>query len=924
MTPPEHSGGADWARVADLFERALDLPASAREAWVESEAAGDAALLREVRGLLAAHDRSGLLDGPVPLPPSPEALREQLAETLADRYAIGETLGEGGMAVVFLAREIKHDRPVVIKALRPEVATWLGADRFLSEIQIAARLSHPHILALIDSGDADGVLYYVMPYVGGETLRSRLEDGPLGIDEARTVLRDLADALAHAHRHLIVHRDLKPENVLVVGGHAFLMDFGVAKLRPSTGEGGRTAEGLLIGTPAYMSPEQAAGARVDARTDVFAWGLLAREALLGRLSRDASLSAERPDVPLDLVHLIETATRDDAGARPADGAALLEALDATSTAGGGVEREPRRWRSLWPLGLVGAVGVIAAVLLTRPSAPLLDDTPGPVAVSVFRNETGDSSLTTWGRMAGDWITQGLQETGRIKVVPWPMALQALDGAVDPGQTLGAASVVEALRVGTGAGTVVTGAYYAVGADLRFQVELIDAASGTMLGALPSVDAPRDSIEHAMQLLRERVMGALAVQADDRLVGAVGPNSRPPTYEAYRLFERGISLYNQLDYRAATTSLLDAWRADTTFLAALVHAARAMLNSAPPERTDSLVRAIRGRQARLTRYLDLEVEYLEGLLSSDIQKAVSAARQAAELAPASRASYHVANSALAANQAAEAVAALRRLDPNGGAVRGWSPYWFALSHGYHMLGEFDQELQVARETRRRHPESRAAWVHLTRALATEGRTAEVDSLLDAAATLPPDTYWSQGAMMVIAGEELDAHGHGEQAGVYYERAERWLANQLTRDPSHRAHRYWLGSSYYDRGRWSEAEPYFESLVEDYPADQTFRGLWALAAAHRGDRATAWARLGAAPQFERGGYTANRARVAAVSGDPEQAIALWSEALAEGVSGLVWLHASARRDLVSLAADPRFARLGLAIPTGRQSRGSGGVG
>ncbi|MEZ4585111.1 MAG: protein kinase [Gemmatimonadales bacterium] len=637
MTPPEGSGGADWARVAELFERALDLPAGERAAWVESAAAGDRALLEEVRGLLAAHDRSGLLDGPAPLPPGPEALREQLTETLADRYAIGETLGEGGMAVVFLAREIKHDRAVVIKALRPEVATWLGADRFLSEIQIAARLSHPHILALIDSGDADGVLYYVMPYVGGETLRGRLEDGPLGVDEARTVLRDLADALAHAHRNQIVHRDLKPENVLVVGGHAFLMDFGVAKLRPATGEGGRTAEGLLIGTPAYMSPEQAAGARVDSRADVFAWGLLAREALLGRLSRDASLSAERPDVPLDLVHLIETATREDVAARPADGAAILAALEATTTSvGAPAEREPGRWRRLWPLGLVGVVGAIATVLLTRPSGPLLDDTPGPVAVSVFRNETGDSTLTTFGRMAGDWITQGLQETGRIKVVPWPMALQALDGAVDSGQTLGAASVVEALRAGTGAGTVVTGAYYAVGQDLRFQVELIDAASGTMLGALPAVDAPRDSIERAMQLLRQRVMGALAVQADDRLAGTVGPNTRPPTYEAYRLFERGISLYNQLDYRAATSSLLEAWNADTTFLPSLVHAARAMLNSAPPARTDSLVRAIRGRQARLTA-ISISRWSTSRVCSSDIQKALSAARQAAELArPAGRA------------------------------------------------------------------------------------------------------------------------------------------------------------------------------------------------------------------------------------------------------------------------------------------------
>src|SRR5690606_9142033 len=150
----------------------------------------------------------------------------------------------------------------------------IGPHRFADEVRIAARLSHPHILALIDSGEADGIRYYVMPYVGGITLRERLErDGALPLASAITLLRDVADALAHAHEAGVIHRDLKPENVLCVGDHAFLLDFGVAK-RHGTSPGSTTDPGLAIGTPGYMAPEQAAGAEVDHRADIHVWGLL--------------------------------------------------------------------------------------------------------------------------------------------------------------------------------------------------------------------------------------------------------------------------------------------------------------------------------------------------------------------------------------------------------------------------------------------------------------------------------------------------------------------------------------------------------------------------------------------------------------------------------------------------------------------------
>ncbi|MDQ2669549.1 MAG: serine/threonine protein kinase, partial [Gemmatimonadota bacterium] len=273
--------GSRTTRLFEVFEAALDLSPDERGPWLTHECAGDAALRREVDAMLDAHERAGLLDRPIT---PPGALLERLRTVLADRYEIERELGRGGMATVFVAREQKHGRTVVLKVLNPEIAAAYGAERFLREVHIAAQLAHPHILGLLDSGEAGGLLYYVMPYLAGETLRARLErEGLLDLHEALGLLTDIAEALAHAHAAGVVHRDLKPENVLCVGEHAYLMDFGIARV-VLPGAGRLTAEGASVGTPAYMAPEQLMGkAPVDARADVYAWGLIAWEMLVGRL-----------------------------------------------------------------------------------------------------------------------------------------------------------------------------------------------------------------------------------------------------------------------------------------------------------------------------------------------------------------------------------------------------------------------------------------------------------------------------------------------------------------------------------------------------------------------------------------------------------------------------------------------------------------
>jgi serine/threonine-protein kinase len=221
-----------------------------------------------------------------------DASLDRLTRALADRYAIEREIGRGGMATVYLAADLRHNREVAVKVMNPELAAAVGPDRFLREIEIAAKLAHPHILPVYDSGEADGFLYFVMPFVEGESLRDRLDrERQLPIDDAIQLTREVADALAFAHERGVIHRDVKPANILLEAGHAVLADFGVAKAVGEAGEERITQTGVSPGTPAYMSPEQALGEQqLDGRSDQYGLGCVLYEMLSG----DAPYIASTP------------------------------------------------------------------------------------------------------------------------------------------------------------------------------------------------------------------------------------------------------------------------------------------------------------------------------------------------------------------------------------------------------------------------------------------------------------------------------------------------------------------------------------------------------------------------------------------------------------------------------------------------------
>lgn len=254
---------------------------------------------------------------------------DHLTAALADRYAIERQLGAGGMAIVYLAEDLKHHRRVALKVLRPELAASIGRERFFREIAIAASLTHPNILSLHDSGEVAETFYYVMPFVEGESLRDRLtREHQLPLEDALQITREVAEALGYAHSHGLIHRDIKPENVLFQAGHAVVSDFGIARAVSAANGTTLTETGLAVGTPAYMSPEQASGAReVDARSDIYALGCVLYEMLSGETPYTGptpqAILAKKLSEPLPRVSVIR-----DAVSPPLE-AALAKALART-------------------------------------------------------------------------------------------------------------------------------------------------------------------------------------------------------------------------------------------------------------------------------------------------------------------------------------------------------------------------------------------------------------------------------------------------------------------------------------------------------------------------------------------------------------------------------------------------------------------
>jgi eukaryotic-like serine/threonine-protein kinase len=468
-------------------------------------------------------------------------LASRVATALADRYRIEGELGRGGTATVFLAHDLRHGRRVAVKVLYPELAASLGPDRFLREVQIAASLTHPHILPLYDSGEADGFLYYVMPYVEGETLRHRLRrEIQMPVDEALRIAREVAEALGYAHQQGIVHRDIKPENILLERDRAVVADFGVARAIETAASERLTETGLAVGTAVYMSPEQAGGTgRVDGRSDIYSLGCVLFEMLAGEppfgggtpqaviakhmQAPVPDLRVVRSTVSATLQRVVTTALAKVPADRFATAEELAAALDAAAFTRDSLPRPRRSIAAGLTVGIVAA----AAFLLQwtgenradgRKGTPVSDAGRPRIAVPYFEDLSPDSSL----RSLADGITEELiyQLSGvnAFRVIS-RSGVQAYRGRRVP---------LDSMVATLGVNTVVEGSVQRWGSRLRVRVQLLDARSGTYVDSLsvtrPLADSDTIDTGVAQELaagLRRR-MGREA-----RLRGfAIGRESQP--------------------------------------------------------------------------------------------------------------------------------------------------------------------------------------------------------------------------------------------------------------------------------------------------------------------------------------------------------------------------------------------------------------
>jgi serine/threonine protein kinase/tetratricopeptide (TPR) repeat protein len=513
-----------------------------------------------------------------------------LAEALRDHYALERELGRGGMATVYLAHDVHHDRPVALKVLHPELAAALGPERFLREIRTTARLQHPHILPVHDSGEAAGLLWYTMPYVEGESLRERLRrEAQLPLEEAIGIAREVGLALDYAHRHGVVHRDIKPENILLSDGQALVADFGVAHALELGTERRLTETGLAVGTPAYMSPEQASGGPVDARSDIYALGCVLYELLAGEPpytgATPQAVIAKRFAGPVPSIRrvregvpeAVERALTRALAKAPADryrtAAEFVRALDVTTaSAASALPAVPISARPVsggrWMMvgGSVAIAILLAfAAIISRGKPPLIDRQL--VAISPFRVSSADSSLTYLREGIVDLLATKLSGTAELRSADPRTVLSAWKRA---GSGKGDVSEPQALALATrlGAGRLVQGEVVGSQQHLAISAALFNVEH-RRVEVRTSVEGSVDSLTRLVDLLAGKLLALGAGETEQRLASLTS-TSLP----ALRAYLDGQALLRRGLFQAALDKFDLALQLDSTFALAGLAQARA--------------------------------------------------------------------------------------------------------------------------------------------------------------------------------------------------------------------------------------------------------------------------------------------------------------------------------------------------------------
>ena len=888
-----------WRQVESLYHSALEREAPARDAFLREACREDEELRCEVRSLLDQTE-SGVLNRPLQLGP----------------YQIVGVIGAGGMGTVYQARDTRLNRVVAIKVSEARFNA-----RFEREARAVAALNHPHICTLYDVGPN----YLVMEYVEGQPLH-----GPMPVSEALRLAIQMADALEAAHRKGIVHRDLKPGNVLVTKSGVKVLDFGLAKMEePPPGEeestrtvNPRTEEGTIVGTTAYMSPEQAEGKPVDARSDIFSFGAVLYEMLTGRRAfRGASklsilsailkeepepASSVRKEVPHELERIITQCLRKDPGRRfqhMDDVRVALEQLKEDSDKGTPVSVLPKRRPRPSTGALLGAgvVLVLLAVLLLALNAGgvrdrLLASKPAPslnpkrVAVAVFENRTGDPSLDNFGKMAAESVNEGLLQIPTIQVVPVSTVFELAAAGTRLGR---ARDPVRTLAEATGSGTVVSGAYYLQGQTLQVRATIMDVMANKPLYAVEPASGPKEKAMEVVESVEQRLIDAVAARYLDPYFNLLIGEVKPPPFEAQKEFAAGRELFDS-NLAAAIAHLSRALEIEPEFVMPSILLAQAIDNQGKHREAMALIDSVEKKHARLTPIVHRRLDAMRANFAGNLEEFYSAVNDIVKLSPGNL--WDAEDLALAAsfsNRPREAVEAFRTVREDFVPSKPFGAYLLLEWTGaLHLLGRHEEELQEARWGRGIYPHLLNVHAYEARALVALGRMDEMEKLIEDILTMPSEWAYpscclpraTPAYVMLVSAEELRAHGHREDSLKMAGRAVDWYRSRTGEDARLEDTRSGLGDALYQAERWEEARAVFAALAAGHPGNIFYKGRLGTLAARRGDRATAQRIAEELRRLETpylyGNHTSRSAGILALLGDKEGAVALLREAVAQG--------------------------------------------
>jgi DNA-binding SARP family transcriptional activator/tetratricopeptide (TPR) repeat protein len=619
-----------------------------------------------------------------------------------------------------------------------------------------------------------------------------------------------------------------------------------------------------------------------------------RSEALARFEAYEKLLADEGLTPLDETRKLVEGLREGRAPRsasmdPVDGfGSSPSPTGGVISSGGAAPSGVRKFRPMWALGVAVPLILAGLFLFAMPRSPdsAVEPVVNRVLVFPLDNQSGDPSLEPVGRMAADWITQGLAGAEFLQVVPFGELVLDVGSDPDGNPTPDHDAAGRRAAEDAGAGTLVSGRFYASGDGLEFHVQILELPGWELLESVgPVRSSTMDPIE-AVDVLRQRVLISLAVHRNETFAGIYTPSARPPTYPAYLAFVEGGRKMSMGDWRGAATDLMRANELAPEFTAPLIYAGFAVINGwRDYAGADSLAQILEASKETLPRYDRLRLELLQATLAGDNPRAYLAVREAAELSPGGSAHFSAGNRAVGLNRPREGLEILSTWDPTRTAVRQWTPYWRVVTTAYHMLGDHEKELEVARRGRRLIPDRLETLMYEVRALAALGRISEVMQLLDESLRIRSSPQWNPGLVMYRAATELHTHHFLEAADTALTRLRAWLDDLDAETAGRRDLRLLGARALYLEDRLEPAREAFLDLVAEEPGDPTcLRNLGAIAA-RIGDRRAAMEYDRALASLDRpylfGEHTFGRAVIAAILGEEEQALSLLQTSLSQGV-------------------------------------------